>query len=108
MPYLMVQRLYGDMLIDLRRVHLSERKAQQVLAHVASCAGQVAPTDGAVWMVVQDDDGVLIHGPICFRHDAAQSALIQTGCTSRKARDLLSDRYARWWVRSYHGKRIVC
>ena len=41
-------------------------------------------------------------GSCCFRAEEARTALQQTGCPTRKARDLLSDRDAKWWIRRYH------
>ena len=111
MAYLRIQRVYHEMLMHLRYLRMSQQRAQQrqkALATLAACAGHISPQDlpqnGDIWIDLLDDEGVVIAGPLCFRAEAALTALQQTGCSSRKARDLLSDRYAKWWVRSYCQK----
>ncbi|NJO81860.1 MAG: hypothetical protein HC828_03155 [Blastochloris sp.] len=106
MAYLRIQRVYHEMLIHLRYLRMSQQRAQQRQEALARCGGQEPPVDtlqdGSVWIDVLNDEGVVMAGPFCFGADQALTALRHVGCSPRTARDLLSDRYAKWWVRRYH------
>lgn len=109
MAYLRIQRVYHGMLIHLRWLRMSQQRAQQrqeALVTLAACAGHISPEDlpqnGDIWIDLLDDEGVVIAGPFYFRAEQALTVLQQTGCSTRKARDLLSDRYAKRWIRRYH------
>ncbi|NJO82181.1 MAG: hypothetical protein HC828_04815 [Blastochloris sp.] len=103
MAYVVIKRLYHDMLINLRCTRLSQQRAQQRQEALVRCGGQGPPVDtlqdGSVWIDVLNDEGVVIAGPFYFRAEHALTALQQTGCPTRKARELLSDRYAKRWIR---------